>query len=313
MSGPDLTNNLVGILMRFRKNAIAITGDIEQMFYQFRVSNHNRDYLRFFWYQDNNFLKPLIEYRMTSHVFGNTPSQAVASYGLRQAVATSVRAFVCNDFYVDDGLTLFTNKEQAISLVKKTQNDLKTNGHTRFHKIVSNDIDVMKAFPSDDLSKDLKNLDLCSDILPTQQSLGITWDLHSDNFVFRVNNDIKPITQRGLLSSINSLFDPLGFVSPIVISGNILLREVVPPGTDWDEQLSSEHDDRWNLWIESLRSLGNFEIPRMITPELVSTAHHLEIHIFCDAYKQAISSVANLKSVNETGNASLGFLWKKQN
>ncbi|XP_071147616.1 uncharacterized protein [Mytilus edulis] len=314
MSGPDLTNNLVGILMRFRKNAIAITGDIEQMFYQFRVSNHHRDYLRFFWYQDNDFSKPLIEYRMTSHVFGNTPSPAVASYGLRQAVATSdedVRAFVCNDFYVDDGLTSFTNKEQAIDLVKKTQNDLKTNGHIRFHKIVSNDIDVMKAFPSDDLGKDLKQLDLCSDILPTQQSLGITWDLHSDNFVFHVNNDVKPITRRGLLSSINSLFDPLGFVSPIVISGKILLREVVPPGTDWDEPLSSEHADRWNLWLESLKSLGNFEIPRMITPESVSTAHHLEIHIFCDASEQAISSVAYLKSVNETGNTSLGFLMGK--
>ncbi|XP_071160994.1 uncharacterized protein [Mytilus edulis] len=101
ISGPDLTNNLVGILMRFRKNAIAITGDIEQMLYQFRVSNHHRDYLRFFWDQDNDFSKPLIEYRMTSHVFGNTPSPAVASYGLRQAVATSdedVRAFVCKDF-----------------------------------------------------------------------------------------------------------------------------------------------------------------------------------------------------------------------
>ncbi|VDI17672.1 Hypothetical predicted protein [Mytilus galloprovincialis] len=169
----------------------------------------------------------------------------------------------------------------------------------------------MKAFPSDDLGKDLKHLDLCSDILPTQQSLGITWDLHSDNFVFHVNNDVKPITRRGLLSSINSLFDPLGFVSPIVISGKILLREVVPPGTDWDEPLSSEHADRWNLWLESLKSLGNFEIPRMITPESVSTAHHLEIHIFCDASEQAISSVAYLKSVNETGNASLGFLMGK--
>jgi hypothetical protein len=33
MSGPDLTNNWVGVLMRFRKNAVAITSDVEQMFY----------------------------------------------------------------------------------------------------------------------------------------------------------------------------------------------------------------------------------------------------------------------------------------
>jgi hypothetical protein len=71
MSGPDLTNNLVGVLMRFRKNAVAITSDVEQMFYQFRVTENHRDYIRFFWYRDNDFSKPLIEYRMTSHVFGN--------------------------------------------------------------------------------------------------------------------------------------------------------------------------------------------------------------------------------------------------
>jgi hypothetical protein len=92
---------------------VAITSDVEQMFYQFRVTENHRDYIRFFWYQDNDFSKPLIEYRMTSHVFGNTPSPAVATYGLRQAVAKSdedVKSFVCDDFYVDDGLTSLTDK-----------------------------------------------------------------------------------------------------------------------------------------------------------------------------------------------------------
>jgi hypothetical protein len=56
MSGPDLTNNLFGVLMRFRKNAVAITSDVEQMFYQFRVTENHRDYIRFFWYQDNDLI-----------------------------------------------------------------------------------------------------------------------------------------------------------------------------------------------------------------------------------------------------------------
>jgi hypothetical protein len=33
--------------MRFRKNAVAITSDVEQMFYQFRVTENHRDYM---WY-----------------------------------------------------------------------------------------------------------------------------------------------------------------------------------------------------------------------------------------------------------------------
>lgn len=203
MSGPDLTNNLIGILMRFRLNEVAITGDVEQMFYRFRVTENHRDYLRFFWYQNNDINQPFIEYRMTSHVFGNTPSPAVATYGLRLAVSQSdndVKSFVSHDFYVDDGLTSVASADQAISLVKRTQKHLKENGHFRFHKIVSNNVDVMRAFPNDDLGKDLKDLNLCSDILPTQRSLGLSWDLHSDNFLFRQQNDDKPATRRGMLS-----------------------------------------------------------------------------------------------------------------
>ena len=37
MSGPDLTNQIIGVLIRFRQEPIAIIADIESMFYQGRV------------------------------------------------------------------------------------------------------------------------------------------------------------------------------------------------------------------------------------------------------------------------------------
>lgn len=49
LQGPDLTNNLVGILSRFRKDMAAISVDIEKMFYSFLVEEKNPDYFRFFW------------------------------------------------------------------------------------------------------------------------------------------------------------------------------------------------------------------------------------------------------------------------
>lgn len=38
MNGPDLINSLHGVLLRFRKDLVAITADIQQMFYCFVVS-----------------------------------------------------------------------------------------------------------------------------------------------------------------------------------------------------------------------------------------------------------------------------------
>lgn len=56
------------------------------MFYSFYVKEEHRDFLRFLWYRNNNPEDEFIEYRMRMHVFGNTPSPAVATYGLREAV-----------------------------------------------------------------------------------------------------------------------------------------------------------------------------------------------------------------------------------
>ena len=89
LQGPDLTNNLVGILLRFRKDMVAISADIEKMFYSFLVEEKDRDYLRFFWYAENDPMKELVEYRMRVHVFGNKPSPSVANFGLQKTASVS--------------------------------------------------------------------------------------------------------------------------------------------------------------------------------------------------------------------------------
>jgi hypothetical protein len=93
MSGPDLTNSLFGVLVRFRQYEVAAMTDVEQMFYCFRVQQEHRDYLRFFWYRNNNPEDDLVEYRMKVHVFGNRPSLAVAAYGLRMIAGISSKTF----------------------------------------------------------------------------------------------------------------------------------------------------------------------------------------------------------------------------
>ena len=86
LTGPDMTNNLLGVLLRFCREEFAIMADVQQMFYSFYVQENHRDYLRFLWYEDNKPEKQMVEYRMCVHVFGNSPSPAVATYGLRKTI-----------------------------------------------------------------------------------------------------------------------------------------------------------------------------------------------------------------------------------
>ena len=50
LSGPDLTNQLVGVLHRFRLEPVAFMADIQAMFYQVRVPENQRSYLRYLWW-----------------------------------------------------------------------------------------------------------------------------------------------------------------------------------------------------------------------------------------------------------------------
>ncbi len=84
LQGPDLTNSLLAILLRFRREKVAIMADVAKMFYQIKVPKQHRDYLRFFWYPQNNPNLFPVEYRLKVHVFGAISSPAVANYALKQ-------------------------------------------------------------------------------------------------------------------------------------------------------------------------------------------------------------------------------------
>ncbi|KAL9969331.1 hypothetical protein ACROYT_G021531 [Oculina patagonica] len=48
--GPDLLNNLCGVLLRFREERVAIAADIESMFHQCLIIEQDQPALRFLWH-----------------------------------------------------------------------------------------------------------------------------------------------------------------------------------------------------------------------------------------------------------------------
>ncbi|VDI29683.1 Hypothetical predicted protein [Mytilus galloprovincialis] len=243
---------------------------------------------------------------MRVHVFGNSPSPAVATLGLRKAAQASeqefgshVTSFVTRDFYVDDGLTSCPTKEEAVKLMKDTQQALAKYGNLRLHKFASNCAEVMSAFHASDLASNLKDLDLECDSKPLQRSLGLSWDVNTDNFLFQLSSENKPITRRGILSTINSLYDPLGFLAPVIIQGKLLLRKIVSETVDWDQPLTDETADEWKSWRDTLIAIETLRIPRTYVPYLSKTTTK-ELHVFSDASEKAIAAVAYLRTTDSS-------------
>ncbi|KAL1280079.1 hypothetical protein QQF64_014679 [Cirrhinus molitorella] len=282
LTGPDLNNSLVGILLHFRKERVAILADIQQMFHCFLVREDHRNFLRFLWHKDNDVNKEIIEYRMKVHVFGNWPSPAVAIYGLRRAiregaqehVADTVK-FVERHFYVDDGLVSVPSEDEAIDLPQRTQVSL-AESNLRLHKFASNSQTVMEAFTPEDCAPVIKDLDLSGETSPTQRSLGLLWEIMTDTFTYSVSTVTKPFTRRGVLSTVNSVFDPLGLLAPVTIQGRALLRELTSEQSDWDSLLSEDKLSKWEAWRDSLQDLDQLHVPRTYTTTSVAEAVHTE-------------------------------------
>lgn len=94
---------------------------------------------------------------MKVHVFGNSPSPAMATYGLRKTAdeaeekyGKDMKQFVYFDFYVDDALSSHATTEEAVSLLQRTKGALEKHGHLRLHKISSNSKEVLAAFDHQD-------------------------------------------------------------------------------------------------------------------------------------------------------------------
>ena len=280
LTGPDQMNILLGVLVRFKWENVAVMCNVEQMFHYFHINPEHRDFLRFLWFKDNDPLKEVIEYRMIVHLFGNGPSPAVATFGLRKTAdvgeeefGAAAKEFVHRDFYVDDGLTSRPSDKEVTELIKSTQRMLATT-NLRPHKVVSNSLAVMDALPAEDRAKDIRDVDLRHDVLPTQRSLGVHWALEKDSFTFQVSLPEKPFTRRGVLS-INSVYDPLGFVVPVLQEGKLLLRQLIIMGNKkgnnnplgWDDPLPESLMCQWQTWRNALTDLDNILVPRCYNPK----------------------------------------------
>lgn len=84
LSGPDLTNQIVVVLLRrFRKEPIVVT-DIEAMYHQVIVPENQRCFLWFLWWKDGDSSNVIVDHESTPHVFNSISSSSCSNYDLKK-------------------------------------------------------------------------------------------------------------------------------------------------------------------------------------------------------------------------------------
>ena len=315
LQGPDLSNNLNGVLMRFRQERIAVVADVEGMFHQVKVARKDQDALRFLWYS-NGIDEPPDEYVMTSHIFGATDSPCCANYCLKKTAEDNRNNFdpvvietVLRNFYVDDMLKALKSEEIAIKVAKDLIS-LLSRGGFRLTKFTSNSRAVLDSIPSKERANPTLDLDL--DDLPVERALGVQWNVEQDTFGFKATKCSKPNTMRGVLSYVSSFYDPQGFAAPVVLTAKQILQECWKGKQTWDEPLKGKLLEKWEHWKNLLPVMTEVKIPRCFFghPADVNLAE-IQLHHFCDASEIGYGTVSYLRATFPDGTITCSFVQGK--
>ena len=315
LQGPDLMNNLVGVILRFRQERIALASDIEGMFHQVRVHECDQNALRFLWFEDGNSSKDVTEYQMAVHLFGATSSPSVCCFALKETAnyqenhcSSSAVSTIHNNFYMDDLLKSTSTPEEASALASELTDVLKKGGF-RLTKWISNDPTVLSIIPPEDRSDKLKDVD--GKQLPVESALGITWDVCSDSFKFRIHVKPKPFTRRGMLSELSSLYDPCGFTAPVLFRAKCFLQVLSVRQCKWDDLLPQNIKDQWILWKSALTDLESKSVPRCFIPMTHQTSQEYQLHLFSDASETGYAAVAYLRIKDSSEATHVAFVLGK--
>ena len=276
LSGPDLTNQINGIMTRFREKIMTFMTDIEAMYHQVLLPDDHQTFLKFLWWSTD--IDEPQDFMMHAHMFGGMfggmSLASCSNYAPRKTAidnkevyGTDAATALLRNFYMDDLLKSIKYVQTAKQLVENV-NMCKSDGFN-LTKFMSNTKELLATIP-EEKRKGVKDKDLSGD-LPNNKPLGICWDIE-DTFSFKNNLDGKAIAQRGLLS--RSIYNPLGFAAPSVLDGRRILQSLCNKNVQWDEIVQQDVQSDWTMWVKQMNQLENLPISRCIQPADFITLHH---------------------------------------
>eukprot|EP00112_Aurelia_sp_Birch-Aquarium-sp1_P022443 Seg633.2 transcript_id=Seg633.2/GoldUCD/mRNA.D3Y31 product="hypothetical protein" protein_id=Seg633.2/GoldUCD/D3Y31 len=132
--------------------------------------------------------------------------------------------------------------------------------------------------------------------------LGVKWDIDKDVLKFEFKEivdkaeQLEP-TKRNILSVIASVFDPLGLISPVIVTAKTFLQDICKSKISLDERPSEEILRKWLDWVQNLKQVEEIIFRRCVYPSLTEEVDEVTFHGFGDtngkAYCAAVYMVCN--------------------
>lgn len=296
MTGPKLQQDIKCILTRFRMYPVVFVADVIKMYRQILIDPRDRGYQHILWRFDPS--EAIQKYELNTVTYGTAcaPFQAlrvIKQLAIDEGVDFPKAArLISQDMYVDDLVTGADSIDEALEL-KEQVIGLLNRGNFSLSKWASNCPEVLR---STDSSNSFNNVTLSSKDNMTVKILGLQWNPSSDTFTYKIERFTPVFTKRAILSAVAKLFDPLGFISPVIFMAKCIIQNLWKLNIDWDSEIPNNLVLQWSTLVTQLDNLQYLFIPRFIASK---NRYHLQLIGFCDASEKGYCASFYLRVVSD--------------
>ena len=309
--GPDRYNtSLLGMLIRWREFLICIIGDIRKMYNSVHLEPLEQHVHRFLWRDCED--RPPDTYVMTRVSLGDKPSGTIAIVAKNETakrfahIDPAAAETLTTQAYVDDVMDSLMTWLEARLRVDKC-NQIAGMGSFVFKGWSFGGEGVPVEFLKDVLQRVLgvmyaAKLDAISfppklNFSPKRRKVPTGPDLTIEEIPHGIPTD--SLSRRICLSQVMSIYDPLGFLSPVTLTAKQLLRESWQDAKLWDDVLSPSLQCSWTDFFCSLFEVGEFSYRRSLTP---SNADGPPVLVICsDGSMDAYGACAYVRYLTTSG------------
>ena len=294
--GPDrYMNNLLGLLLRWREEQVALVGDIRKMFHSVYLEDLEQHCHRFLWRELDSGREPDV-YVMLQVNMGARPAPAICTEAIYltadkfYSLSPDAAQMLKKSTYVDDIVDSVSSKEVALEVTEKAEQILKKGGFKVKCWQLSGNSEVL---PGKDFitstSEQVSSVPLMKGSDDVTRVLGVGWNPHDDFILFQVTLNFSPkrkgertgpnlsaadipfaipvvLTRRIVLEQVMSIFDPLGLLSPFTLQAKLNLRETWARKLDWDDPLPPNLRHKWLQFFSSMFQIESLKFDRSLRP-----------------------------------------------
>ena len=137
--------------------------------------------------------------------------------------------------------------------------------------------------------------------------LGLVWNTNADELSIstkKLEIQQPATTKREVLTTLASLYDPLGMLTPFTINMKIFIQNLWEKGLDWDDKLDDKDKETWKKMTQDIHKLSSIQIPRFIGNG------KSQLLCFCDSSNKAYAAAIYLRVVG-SGKVSVNLLLSK--